>query len=276
MTRSNTDPRIRGAGGARDRWDDGALRSRVHRIAREVSASLLDLCLPRACVSCRRLLDAGDEGPVCGRCWARLHELHHPRCDRCGHPLRREKCKWCELLPPFVRAARSVCWIPGRTAAPIVHALKYGGWSAVAEGMGERMARLRWPRDVVEERTAVVPVPLARVRERERGYNQSALLAQALGARWELPVWDHVLQRVRATRTQTRLTPDQRRGNVSGAFRVPEITAADLRGTHLVLVDDVVTTGATLAACAAVLFGAGARVISIVTFGRAPASGDHA
>jgi ComF family protein len=189
--------------------------------------------------------------------------------------MERERCRWCDLLPPFVRAARSLCWIPGRTGGAIVHALKYGGWSAVAEGMAGRMARLTWPRDVVEERAALVPVPLAPVRERERGYNQSALLARSLAARWELPVWDHVLRRERATRTQTRLTPDQRRGNVSGAFHVPESAASLVRGMHLVLVDDVVTTGATLAACAAELFGAGARVLSIVTFGRAPASGDR-
>jgi ComF family protein len=246
------------------------------RLARAAGSALLDLLLPRACVSCSRLLDAGDSGPVCGRCWARLQELHHPRCDRCGHPMHHLKCRWCELLPPYVRAARSVCWIPGRTGAPIVHALKYAGWSAVADGMAERMARLPWPRDVVEERAALVPVPLAPVRERERGYNQSALLARALGARWKLPVWERCLERARVTRTQTRLTPDERRGNVSGAFRVPEDGAAIIRGAHLVLVDDVITTGATLAECAAQLFGAGARVLSIVTFGRAPASGDRA
>ena len=145
----------------------------------------------------------------------------------------------------------------------------------MAEGMADRMALLPWPRDVIAERTALVPVPLAPVRLRERGYNQSALLAHALAARWKLPVWDDCLERVRVTRTQTRLTPDERRGNVSGAFRASESAAAKFRGVHLVLVDDVVTTGATLAACAAELFSAGARVISIVTFGRAPASGDR-
>jgi ComF family protein len=174
-----------------------------------------------------------------------------------------------------VRAARSVCWIPGRSSGAIVHALKYNGWSAVAGGMAERMARLDWPADVIAERAALVPVPLAPERERERGYNQSTLLADALAARWRIPVWRGCLARVRSTGTQTRLTPEQRRHNVSGAFRVPAPAHAEIRGAHLVLVDDVVTTGATLSECAAALFAAGARIMSIVTFGRAPASGDR-
>jgi ComF family protein len=156
-----------------------------------------------------------------------------------------------------------------------VHALKYGGWPTVADAMAERMARLAWPADVVRERTALVPVPLAPVRERERGYNQSALLARALGERWRVPVWTHALERTRATATQTRLTPEDRRRNVSHAFRVAPATLRSLRGAHLVLVDDVVTTGATIAECAATLFAGGARIISLVTFGRAPAAGDR-
>lgn len=156
-----------------------------------------------------------------------------------------------------------------------MHALKYGGWRAVAEGMAERMARTSWPEDVREERSAVVPVPLARARERHRGYNQSLLLASALGARWEVPVWDGVVVRSRDTRTQTRLTPGERLANVSGAFGVTHAARSRLRGAHVLLVDDVVTTSATLNACAAALFAGGARIISYVTFGRAPALGDR-
>lgn len=141
--------------------------------------------------------------------------------------------------------------------------------------MAERMSRVDWPRDVLEERTALVPVPLGRARLRTRGYNQSGLLAHELGKRWGIPVWEDVLQRSRETRSQTQLTPEERQRNVFGAFKAPESRRPQLRGSHVLLVDDVVTTGATLHACAEALFEGGARVISYVTFGRAPALGDQ-
>ena len=249
--------------------------SRVAPAARRAGAALLDLLLPRACVACMRSLDQSDSGVVCGRCWSRLALLPHPRCERCGHPRGAWDCRWCDGLPPYVRAARSVCWLGHGSAARIVHALKYGGWPAAADGMAARMARLAWPLDVMEERIALVPVPLAPVRERERGFNQSALLARRLGEHWHVPMQEGCLARVRATRTQTRLTPAERRRLVSRAFRATPAAAA-LRGAHVVLVDDVVTTAATLSQCAEALFSAGARIISIVTFARAPAIGDRA
>ena len=169
-----------------------------------------------------------------------------------------------------------MCWLPAGTAGPIVHALKYGGWTATAAGIADRMSRLAWPADVIAERTALVPVPLARQRERERGFNQSALLASQLAPRWGIPVWDSVIARGRATQSQTRLTPSERAGNVVGAFHATAGARAMLRGAHVILVDDVITTGSTLNACAETLFEAGARILSYVTFGRAPASGDRA
>jgi predicted amidophosphoribosyltransferase len=99
-------------------------------------------------------------------------------------------------------------------------------------------------------------------------------LARTLGAAWNLPVRDDLLRRTRATATQTRLTPGERRRNVSGAFRTT-VERSSLRGLHLMLVDDVVTTAATLNACAAALHDGGARILSFVTFGRAPALGDR-
>jgi ComF family protein len=165
--------------------------------------------------------------------------------------------------------------MPVDPASSIVHALKYGGWERVADEMAERMSRLAWPRDVVEERAGLVPIPLASARKRQRGYNQSALLARGLGSRWRVPVWEDVVMRSRDTATQTRLTPEQRLDNVAGSFRIADSPVAEYRGAHVVIVDDVVTTAATLNACATTLYQAGARIISYVTFGRARASGDR-
>jgi ComF family protein len=173
-----------------------------------------------------------------------------------------------------VRAVRSVCWATG-PALSIVHALKYEGWERVADGIAVRMARLDWPDDVRRERTALIPVPLSRTRTRERGFNQSERIATGLATRWRIPIWDDVLMRARSTATQTRLTPGERRRNVSGAFRAAPNVRGRLRGAHVVIVDDVVTTAATLNACAAALYDGGARIISYVTFGRAPAIGDR-
>ena len=236
---------------------------------------VLEILLPRVCLVC----GAGMRislGRVCDGCWARLPRLPAPCCDRCGHPTRGLDCRWCALLPPYIRAARSLCWERAEsTAQSIVHALKYGGWPSIADEMAERMARIDWPVDVRRERTALVPVPLASDRLRERGFNQSELLASALGARWQIPTWNGVLSRVRRTPSQTRLTSADRIRNVAGAFRASASARAILRGAHVVLVDDVVTTASTLNACAAALYDGGARILSYVTFARAPAAGDR-
>ncbi len=250
---------------------------RRDRVLRDVAERVLDFVLPIACVACGGAVGASGGGRdlVCGRCWAALPVLPHPRCGRCGHPRRvgaataTAACAWCDLLPPYVRACRSVCWVPDGTGGEIVRALKYGGWRAAAHGIGARVGALDWPDDVVAERAAAIPVPLGRGRLRERGYNQSSLIARAAAASWRIPVWDDVLLRSRATSAQARLTAADRLTNVAGAFRVADGVRARLRGAHVVLVDDVVTTAATLNACAAALVAGGARVVSYATFGRA-------
>ena len=260
----------------------GAIERLVHwrSVVRTVGDGLLDLVLPRHCVACERAVERGREDVVCGRCWAALPRLAHPQCDRCGHPLLvrdvpapaqpgPRRCAWCPLLPPYVRAARSVCWVPEGSAGQIVHAFKYADWPAAAVGMARRMAALQWPEDVRAECVALVPVPLSASRERARGFNQSTLLARALAPAWGVPVWDDVLRRTRSTDAQARLTPAERLRNVAGAFEAVQQVRPRLRGTHVVLIDDVVTTAGTLNACAAALCAAGVRIVSYATFGRA-------
>lgn len=164
--------------------------------------------------------------------------------------------------------------MPGEPGAGIVHALKYGGWYSVAKEMGLRMSRLPFPPDVVAERAALVPVPLSAGRFKERGFNQSEALAGAISRAWCIPVWDDCLVRTRSTRTQTELSPEERRANVAGSVRF-NTRRADLSGAHIIVVDDVVTTAATLNECARSLYEAGARIISYLTFGRARSAGDR-
>jgi ComF family protein len=161
------------------------------------------------------------------------------------------------------------------SGAAFIHALKYGGWSEVATPMAAAMARLSFPEDVRNERVAVVPIPLSRTRERERGYNQAERLASALAPHWDVPVWCDVVRRNRHTRSQVQLTPSERVSNVSGAFSPVESARGRLSGSHVVLVDDVITTAASLNAAAHALTAGGARIISYITFGRAPETGDR-
>lgn len=246
-------------------------RAAAHTVREHVET----LLLPRICLACDEIIPTGDETMVCDLCWLRVATLPHPRCERCGHPLgSNESCRWCPLLPDYVRAVRSWCWVPGGVAERLVHALKYDGWHALAPELAKRMARLDWPSDAREECTALIPVPLATDRMRMRGFNQSAKLADALAPHLGVPVWHDVIERPRATPSQTRLTPEQRLHNVADAFRVVEGAPSKLRDAHVFLVDDVVTTAATLNECAATLWNAGARIISYVTFGRARAAGD--
>lgn len=262
-------------------------------------SGLLQLLLPAACAVCRAPHEPGPDGIVCGSCCARIVPLTLPLCVRCGHPRyslavplaqegpagagptgtsapkREAPCAWCPHLHPAIRAVRSVTRMDDGSGPALVHALKYQGWRAVAVAMGRRMARVSWPEDVLSERAALVPIPLSRTRLRERGYNQAQCLADAISPQWRCPVWSDVLVRRRETQSQVRLTPSERAVNVSRAFAVPQGRQAQLRGAHLVLVDDVVTTAATLNAAAEALVAGGARIVSAVTFGRAPDPGDR-
>jgi ComF family protein len=166
-----------------------------------------------------------------------------------------------------VRAIRSAYAI-GTVPRALVHALKYRGWTAVAGPMAARMAALELPGDVASEADLVVPVPASAARLRERGYNQAELLARGV-ARFSgrTPAPD-LLRRTRQMGSQTALHPAERRANVARAFAVPPGRAAELRGEHVMVVDDVWTTGATSLACVSALLEAGARVASVVTFAR--------
>jgi len=229
-----------------------------------VREAVEQLLLPAECALCHTLLSFPNaQRLVCDVCRHRWRQVRPPWCERCGQPEPHfGPCRACAAWPRALRAVRSAVWLEGG-ARDAVHALKYGGLPRIAEDLADAMARLPLPERV---RAWLVPVPLGPRRLRKRGYNQSAHLGRALARRWRRPVAD-LLVRVRDTATQTALTPDARLANVAEAF---ELQAA-IRDPQsaIILVDDVLTTGATIAEAARALEQAGARTILAVTFGRA-------
>jgi len=242
------------------------------------SSDLLDLLLPAGCIACRTWIPGGREAPlVCGRCLSRLREASWPRCPRCHHPsgtgrTAREQCRECERWPEALTAARSAV-VLGNPSEDLVHALKYEGWPELAGLMGAAMARVleREPRRAGRP-LLVVPVPTTAERMRSRGYNQARLLAGHVAAACGLPLHDALL-RGEARGSQTRLGPTERARNVRDAFRPAPSGAADLEGADVVLVDDVLTTGATASEAASVLAGMGAAGVLLLTYARALAAG---
>lgn len=244
------------------------------RILRRLAGGVLDLFFAPVCLACDGAIAPGDPARlVCGRCRSRLRSLPAPACPRCGAPRLRTgrepgpTCRECRAWPAALRSARSACLLHP-PADRIVHQLKYRGWSALGAFMGQRMAALALPPDVEREARIVVPVPTTRQRARARGYNQAALIAHGFAqhtGRCVLPL----LLRDTAGGSQTTLQPAARRANVAGAFHAAHDAESRVRDAHVILVDDVLTTGATAVECSRVLVEAGARCVSLVTFARA-------
>jgi len=232
--------------------------------------ALLDLVLAPVCLGCDGLIAPGDAARlVCRRCRSRLRRPPPPLCPRCGAPKRMTgivsdsfTCPECRGWPDALRLARSACLLEP-PADRLIHQLKYRGWRALGAPLGAHMAAVAWPPEA-HEPAVITPVPTTARRHRERGYNQAESIAQSL-ARTTSRDMRLLLRRVSGSLTQTALQPAARAANVAGAFA----PAADVTGVHIILVDDVLTTGATAAECAGVLAAAGACCTRLITFARA-------
>jgi ComF family protein len=185
-----------------------------------------------------------------------------------------DDCLECSTWPAELTAAR-YAYVLAPPASDLVHALKYEGWRELAPLMSRAMARVvprgaegfgSWSRSA--ERIAVVPVPTTERRLRERGYNQAELLAEGVGIVLGRPCLP-ALRRERATVSQTTLAPSERRENVRGTFSLSSSASRLVPRAEVLLVDDVLTTGATAAEAAVTLTRAGAASVTLVTFARA-------
>lgn len=227
----------------------------------EILAGVERWLLPPACLLCEAPVPARQgDALVCELCRSRWEPVAPPWCERCGQPAFGDlECRLCATWPTGLAQVRSAVWLRG-TARTAVHRLKYEGWWRVAEALAAAMRGL----EPLTGRVSLIPVPLGARRLRRRGYNQAERIAAALGRRVDRPVRADLLRRRRETPTQTALTPEGRLANVAGAFEAGRVT-----GMACVLVDDVFTTGATLAEAGAALSRAGAARVEAVTFARA-------
>ena len=234
---------------------------------RQWATAALDLVFPPLCPVCDGILGAGRRDPLCGACWEGFERIAPPWCRCCGAPLGIEGlCGACRSRRPRFAYARAAV-LYGDLVREAIHAFKFGGRRGLANPLGDLLAGLGLSALPGALPDALVPVPLHPRRARERGYDQALLLARRLERAWSVPVVADALLRAVPTQPQTDLDAAARRRNVRDAFAVrrPDLIA----GRHVVLVDDVLTTGATAGECAHVLTRAGATTVGVLTVARA-------
>jgi competence protein ComFC len=249
------------SGGANFSTSDLLLES-VWQFARDAGRGILDLIYPPKCLVCGDL----QEYYLCPKCVSRIDYLVPPVCDRCGLPVEEISCRniHCKTLN-FTRA-RAVAVYDG-VIREAIHQLKYSGCTVLMAELNALLVDyLATYSDFAGDATAVIPIPIHASRERERGFNQSALLARGVSEYLRMPLLMHVLERVGGLRPQAELSEHERIDNVKGAFRVsPNLS---LQGERVLLIDDVLTTGSTTSEASKVLREAGAARVYVFTLAR--------
>jgi len=224
--------------------------------------SLLDLLFPPRCVNCQ-----ANDSWLCQNCLRQIVYISPPVCQRCGTPVASGVaiCRQCQHNPlQYIDGIRSACYFEDNPIRPAIHLLKYRNHKAVASILATILAeayrRFQLTVDVI------MPVPLHSSRLRERGYNQSELLAKALSFLLDLPITSRALQRTRYTKSQMTLGFDERHQNVAEAFACESFAGT---GQTVLLIDDVCTTGSTLDACADALKKKGVAAVWGLTLAKA-------
>jgi len=236
---------------------------------------LLDLLLPPTCLGCAGFVDRAQA--LCGACWGELNFISAPNCAICGLPFPFEAddgalCAAClARRPNYDRAIAATIYDDG--SRPLILAFKHGDRTETAELFADWIAAAAG--DLIDRADWLIPVPLHRRRLFGRRFNQSALICHALSRRRGIPVDTQSLTRRRATATQGGLNRRQRFQNVRTAFAVPPGRRSELADRRILLIDDVMTTGATVENCARILKRHGARRVDVATVARVVMPRDH-
>jgi ComF family protein len=234
---------------------------------RAVLRTALDVALPPLCPACREPVEGQ---ALCPACWSKLSFITRPYCERLGIPFVYDPGPGILSMeaiaaPPAYQRARAAVRFDEISRA-LVHALKYSDRLDLAPMMGRWLSHAG--RELLAEADALVPVPLHWRRLWARRFNQSAMLAAAISAESGVPIATGLLKRVKPTAQQVGLSRTERAANVQGAFRVPPEARGAVAGRRLVLVDDVLTSGATVDGCARALLRAGAANVDVLIFAR--------
>ncbi len=226
----------------------------------------LDLLLPPRCPACREIVE--NAGRFCLKCWTGLTFLTDPMCAGCGAPFDVDRgpgarCGACLDTPPRFAAARAALAYDG-SARTVLLGFKHGDRQHLVEIMVPQLIRVGG--DWFGPDTVLVPVPLHRWRLWKRGFNQAALLARAVSRRTGSPLAIDALVRIKPTRSSQGMGRRARADNVRGAFRVARPEA--IKAKEIIIIDDVLTTGATAEACTRMLLRAGAKQVRVLTWAR--------
>ncbi len=240
--------------------------------SRAAGRLLLDAVLPPQCLSCSAIVDT--PGQLCGTCFGRFTFITPPHCGVCGLPLDQTVtedliCGACVADRPVYGRARAV-FIYNEHSRPLVLKLKHGDRTDMAVHLAKWLCRAG--AEILAGADLLAPVPLHRWRLLMRAYNQSALLARAVGGLAAIPVAADTLVRIKRTPPQGGLSRRERQRNVAKAFAVRE--SRDIVNKRIVLVDDVLTSGATANACALALIQAGAKAVDVLALARVPNPAD--
>ena len=235
--------------------------------------AFLDILFPPLCHICRTFIPAAGPLHICAGCRESITTISSPLCDLCGMPFGTidgfdHRCGACSISPPRFDAARAATRFDG-PVREMIHRFKYDRRVQLARPLGLITAETLAPWAAATTSDLVVPVPLHVRRLRQRGFNQAVLIGQVLAHQWQLPLDRTGLRRIRWTEPQINLSAAERTANVRGAFAVS--APSRVEGRRVLLVDDVFTTGSTVAECARALKGAGATEVRVATVARAVA-----
>jgi ComF family protein len=245
--------------------------AQVGALFRLTGEGLLSTLFPAECRLCNEPLLSVARLPVCNTCLADIQPFKFPVCDRCSEALPsvgQGTCTACKNAPPPFAAAKAFGTYDGNLRG-LIHLLKYQGVRTAATALAKSTASVIAAHAAqLGEKPLIVPIPLHRAKYRARGFNQAEEIAAQLKKLTGFELYRYALVRKRNTESQTGMTAHQRRENVRGAFAARKRALRDLSGRNIILVDDVMTTGATAAECARVLRRAGAKQVFVVTAAR--------